>query len=516
MRKKKAGIIFIIVILLFAGLIALTQEADEFSPGAGARQELYGENEDSGAVSGAFSEDFYSDNKTARKMPEWVKPARWFRSNAGGMALEEIPSRLAALRNEYALVIDFAGPEELPEHLLKYYDDEYFIENRKLYKNGEETRVQWLFRDINGTTRLIAVFREPKVTENDDVKDDVIKDDVIKDDAVNDDFIKNDVVKDDIAKDDDAILDEVVFENAETNVAESGIENDGAAVHDLVIHDLVIHDGVIHDGVEVDDEIALEDGGVKEKGETVKRERNTLQGFVEIYDKNSLLLSEHRFFEDGNVIKTEFNYKNNIIISARVFSLEEDSGEFIETYADFFRYNRSSFLRAVERRFYTDGDISRMENPLRISFPGNILDAAKNDFFMSEKMNTYPEFFGDLSVRKDSRIVFTTDDRGRVLTQTHIDSEDNVIWVIKNTWQDERIVSTSKTQGDIELLAEYEYNSAGDRIVERNIRNGILERLVRTENKRDIEDLYFNNVVVLQAIWEDGRKISERRMGSRR
>lgn len=492
MRKKKAGIIFIIVILLFAGLIALTQEADEFSPGAGARQELYGENEDSDAFSGAYGEDFLSDNKPARKMPEWVKPARWFRSNAGGMALEEIPSRLAALRNEYALVIDFAGPEELPEHLLKYYDDEYFIENRKLYKNGEETRVQWLFRDINGTTRLIAVFREPKVTENDDV---------IKDDAVNDDFIKNDVVKDD-----DVILDEVVFEKAEINAEESGIENDGAAVHDLIIHD----------GVEVDDEIALEDGGVKEKGETVKRERNSLQGFVEIYDKNSLLLSEHRFFEDGNVIKTEFNYKNNIIISASVFSQEEDSGEFIETYADFFRYNRSSFLRAVERRFYTDGDISRMENPLRISFPGNILDAAKNDFFMSEKMNTYPEFFGDLSVRKDSRIVFTTDDRGRVLTQTHIDSEDNVIWVIKNTWQDERIVSTSKTQGDIELLAEYEYNSAGDRIVERNIRNGVLERLVRTENKRDIEDLYFNNVVVLQAIWEDGRKISERRMGSRR
>jgi len=39
-----------------------------------------------------------------------------------------------------------------------------------------------------------------------------------------------------------------------------------------------------------------------------------------------------------------------------------------------------------------------------------------------------------------------------------------------------------------------------------------LERLVMTEDNKDIEQLYLNNVVILQAVWEDGRKISETRM----
>jgi hypothetical protein len=68
-----------------------------------------------------------------------------------------------------------------------------------------------------------------------------------------------------------------------------------------------------------------------------------------------------------------------------------------------------------------------------------------------------------------------------------------------------------KTQNDTVLLAEFAYDSSGDRILERNFRNGILERLVRTEGKVDIEELYLNNVVVLITVWEDGVRISETR-----
>jgi hypothetical protein len=32
------------------------------------------------------------------------------------------------------------------------------------------------------------------------------------------------------------------------------------------------------------------------------------------------------------------------------------------------------------------------------------------------------------------------------------------------------------------------------------------------EGTREIEELYMDGVVVLQAVWEDGRKISETRM----
>jgi len=161
-----------------------------------------------------------------------------------------------------------------------------------------------------------------------------------------------------------------------------------------------------------------------------------------------------------------------------------------------------------------DQQITESDNIVRAVFPQNILAAAKNKLFMGERFNSYPDFFGDLFVLKGSRLIFTTDDRGRVLDQTLIsnDEEKTVIWKIVNTWSGERISKITKTEGDAVLLAEYVYNKAGDRILERNIKNGVLERVVRAEGKKDIEELYMNNKVVLQAVWEDGRKISESRV----
>ena len=423
MRKKIIPVIFL-VLLLFAGIIALTQESDSFDPGLVTEPAVREEAENSNVAGDFFSRSYES----AREIPEWVRPARWFRSNAGGMALEEIPSQFAALRNEYALVIDFIGAEELPEYLFPYYDNSFFIEIRRLYEHGEETRVQRIFRDKDGTTRLIAVFIEPESSE----------------------VVNND--------NEDAV-----------------------------------------------------DGN--DKNDEKKR-----SGFIEIFDEKALINSEFRFYDDGEINKINYNYKDGYIISADFFLWEEndEGGEFTETHTDFFRYNRSSFLRAMERVFLKDRQISPPDDAIKIAFPSNILNAAKDDYFMSEKLNPYPDFFGDIIINKDSRIVFTTDERGRVLTQMLYDDqeEDKIIWVIRNIWSGDRVVSTSKTEGGTELLAEYEYDSEGNRILERNIRNGVLERLVITEDNKDIERLYFNNIVILQTVWEDGRKISETRMSN--
>ena len=404
--SKKIVTISFIALLLFAGLIALTQESDDFAPGPKAESALKKEDENKNEQ---YSGVFLSVPELAPDVPEWVKPARWFRSNSGGMALEELPSRFAALRNEYALVIAFTAPEKLPEYLLPYYESSYYIEERKLYEQGEESRIQWIFRDKNGTTRLIAVFSQ----------------------------------------------------------------NSG------------------------DD-----------------KEKNNRNGFIEIFDENAALLSDYRFHIDGVINKTEYRYRDGIFISAHAFLWEgsERGGEFVETYADFFRYNRSSFLRSVERVFYRERQISHSDDSILIVFPYNIMEAAKNDFFISEKLNSYPEFFGDITAGENERLSSATDERGRIFTQTFYDEEDTVVWFIRNTWLDDRIVSTSKTQGSVEILAEYEYDSGGNRILERNFRNGALERVVITEGNRDIEQLYINNVPVLQAVWEDGRKISETRI----
>jgi hypothetical protein len=190
--------------------------------------------------------------------------------------------------------------------------------------------------------------------------------------------------------------------------------------------------------------------------------------------------------------------------------------EYTEDYADFFHYNRSSFLRSVERVFYKGRQISVSDEPVRVSFPRNIADAAKPERLAVENMNAYPDFFGEVHVERNNKIVYTTDERGRILTQTlYNDEDETIIWVIKNTWLNDRIISTVKTEDDVEYSAEFEYNSRGDRIVERNFKNGTLERLVRTEGKTEIEELYFNGVVILRAVWEDGRKVSETRTGIR-
>ncbi|MCL2243121.1 MAG: hypothetical protein FWC03_01475 [Treponema sp.] len=407
--------IIILISLFLIGLIALTQESDNIVPAVGTRPVTRIETDDLLPVpdeeteyGGIAGYQAVSDN-----VPDWVTPARWFRSNAGGMALEEIPSRITALRNEYALVTDFVSREELPEYLAEFYVNNFFIEMRVLYENGEETRRQWIFRDSRGTTRLIAVFSEPE--------------------------------------------------------DDSG-ENNG--------------------------------GG----------EGNNRNGFIEIFSNNGFITSEYRFFNDGRINRNDYNYNSSMIISASAMIWDEDGDAYAQAYADNYRYNRSSFLRSVERVFYKDSQISASDESIMLSFPGNIMSAAKIDDFISGKVNPYPEFFGDITVQKESRIVFSTDERGRVLAQVFYDEDDNIVWVIENTWRDDRIASVIKTENGVEYLAEYEYDSDGKRILERNLKDGVLERIVRTTGGRDIEDLYINNIIVLQAVWEDGRKISETRI----
>jgi hypothetical protein len=384
LNKKIIPIIFLILIL-FAGIIALTQELDFFDFG--------------------FDEEELYDYSA-----EWVKQhPRWFRSNIAGMALEEIHTRFIALRNEYALSIVFAHHNEIPDYLFPYYEEYFFSEVRTLYQNGMQIRTQWLFRDINGYTRMNALFIEP----------------------------------------------------------DSSNESSGRI--------------------------------------------NNRTGFVEIFNEESLLTSEYRFFKDGGITRIDYEFNEGLLISSTV-SVWEDGENYSRLYTDFYWYNRSLSLRSIERVFYRNMQLN-LNDPVLISFPRRVMpDGENNNLFVTERHNIYPDFFGEISIQENTRINYQTDERGRVLTQNHYDAEGNILWVIHNTWLNNRIVSTMKIEGDLTLLSEYEYNSAGDRILERNFRNGVLERLVRAEGNIEIEELYMNNTVVLRAIWEDGVKVSETRV----
>jgi hypothetical protein len=364
------------------------------------------------------------------------------------MALEESKSHLAAMRNEYALLIEYVNHNDIPDNIFEFFNPEYFIETRKLYENRKEKRTQWIFKDPDGNTRLIAAFTDTGELEG---------------------FIE--------------IFDENFLITTEYNYSDKG----GTTKTDYKYNDKAVVSAVAYEWIEKEIKEEIPAAVTETQADTAETE--------EIAEEKEEQEEKEKF----RIIKIS---------------------EYEEIYIDYYRYNRSASLRAVERVYSRDQKISDKDNMVRISFPGNVMAAASEDFFLGERLNEYPEYFGDLFVKKNSRMVYTTDSRGKILTQTlytdnEEDEEETVIWSIKNTWAGERIVSIQKTEGEEILLAQYEYDSKQKRILEKNYKNGVLERVVRTEGKRDIEELYMNDVVVLRAVWEDGRKISETRVSTR-
>ena len=443
--------IIVLILILFAGFFALTDELDLLLPGIEY-------SEDDIALGMEFNWDY----------PEWSKPVRWFKSNSGGMALHEEQSRFAALRNKYALAVNFVHRDELPDYLIPYYSEDYLLEVRILYKEGEQQRTQWIFRDANRNTRLNAVFLEPES-----------------------EFVN--------AQDFSAVKESTALIISDETDEDEQLAEEAAQAHEIIKE---AHE--IAQGEEAEDETEAEslDFPLDVKNKT---------GFLEIFNEESFLTSEYRYYENGKTAKTEYSFNKNLLVKAEYFewgASKDDRGYKI-LYVDNYRYNRSLSLRNIERVFYSG---TEMDDPIKVAFPRRIMDLAQSGIFISERFNIYPEFFGDVYVDIGSKMIFDTDNRGRIMSQTLYDSEDKVIWIINNIWQNNRIVSSVKTEGDTVLLAEFAYNSGGDVIQERNLRNGVLERVVRAQGDTEIEELYMNDAVVLRAVWESGRKISETRV----
>jgi len=465
-------VVFLLVFFLIAGFFALTQET------GGA------DNPNHGNVEGGSEEWETAASGEAGIEPEFipVSPPRWFRSNAGGMTLEEIPSRLGALRYQYALVIDYVPPDELEPRLISFYKDEYIIEIRILYKERKETRRQWLLRDEAGNTRLNAVFRS------------------IEDEAVTDESELEETVLPPVAssKEDAASMEA----DTETAGAPSSKEDASGDHHELALADT--------EDAEAETSSLGDAADAASAAKTP--ETRVPSGFIEVYNEKGQIARDYSLFEDGGEILTEYTYKGSALIMAETKTRDPYAGEYRKTHTDTYRYNRSYSLRNVERIFHEASDLE----PVRLVFPGRVLDAAYDKDFLKEKLTLVSEFFGELQQVDDGfRIVYDTDSKGRVLGETLYNDKDEVVWSLKNTWVGDRISSILKIEGGEKRSIEYEYDASGNRIVERDILNGVLERQVLINGSKETEELYLNGVVVIRAFWEDGRKISEERVRHR-
>jgi hypothetical protein len=234
-------------------------------------------------------------------------------------------------------------------------------------------------------------------------------------------------------------------------------------------------------------------------------------GFIERYSGEGLLTEEHQIDPDGTSRVTAYTYNNQQLIRAitRIkYPAAGEEAERTEDYCtDYYRYSRSASLRTVERVYHhPEGDD---EERLRLAFPHMILNAAQDAAFVSPGSAYGSDFFRDILMEEGSRVVYTLDDRGRILTETRRDEEGNLLGDLRNTWSGDRLIQVRWRSGDDDRLTEYEYDGAGDWTLEQNYRNGILERVVRQEDGREVEELYMNGRIVLRAVWENGRKISE-------
>ncbi|QQO08284.1 hypothetical protein [Breznakiella homolactica] len=347
----------------------------------------------------------------------WSFGEDWYRSNAAGMALEPVFSRLG-LREDYVLSVKTVSAGEIPERLRTAVQGPFFAELHTLYEKGDPARQRWVLKTPRGATLAAAAF---------------------------------------------------------------------------------------------DDNTA---------------------GFIELYNDFGNLTEEYQYGSDQSVLITRYSYRNGVLIQAEtsrrhpVPAGPDGGGEPAEPgpdvpesppaaavlgpeeklWTDRYQYTRAASLRSVER-IYETGDPP--VPPDVIEFPSLAPAGGRERVFVDPVSPVSSDFLGDVLLNPGNRVLYTTDDRGRVLRETREDEDGNTIGEIQNTWSGDRLESVVWTGGSEERRVEYTYDSSGDRILEQDYRNGVLERTVRKQGDQEVEELYINGTVVLRALWEGGRKISE-------
>jgi hypothetical protein len=170
-------------------------------------------------------------------------------------------------------------------------------------------------------------------------------------------------------------------------------------------------------------------------------------------------------------------------------------------------------LRAIERVYHSGFSGASQR---RIPFPSISPISPKEPEFENPGVAHSSEFLDEVIIPPGGRSIYSTDTRGRVLSEKRMDENGGLLGELVNTWVGDRLISVSWKSGDEEWLIEYEYDERGNRILERNFNRGVLERVVRSDENREVEELFMDGRLVLRATWEGGRKISEERIRGNR
>jgi hypothetical protein len=151
----------------------------------------------------------------------------------------------------------------------------------------------------------------------------------------------------------------------------------------------------------------------------------------------------------------------------------------------------------------------------RVAFPQLKPHQEFDKDFVHPSLSYGSEFIAQTLDPSASGIVYETDSRGYVLTEKRYGEDGVLLSELANTWARDRLAAvdtrTFDENGAVmeKKRIEFEYDGQGNRVLEQDFVNGVLERTVKSADNQEIEELYRNGKIVLRAVWENGRKIKE-------
>ena len=394
--------------------------------------------------------------------------ADWYISNASGMFVEKT-FKARALRSEYSVSLQLVKPENIPKELKKYWTSPWRAECRILYQNNERLRTQWVFKDLANTSFLVAA----------------------------------------ISNDGSGFIE--WYDDTGVIVEEQRIATDGSGYFiSYTYRDMYI----------LKAEARIVEPKVKPKTEEKKEDAADGAAAPAASSTNAAGSAETPA-SGAAAEKTEPPPKK---VSAGVrnpdgpieipaFFVAESGKEGARLWTDNYRYTRAFSLRAIEREYHDSAAAQKLIRTLFPKFDGN---TEKQKEFVSPPAGAISEFLEDVLTMPAAKVTYITDNKRRIISETRMDEEGNVIGELANKWENDRIASALWKAGGEERLVEFSYDKGGDRIAEKNYRNGVLERTVTIENGKEIEHLYINEEAVLRAEWKDGKKLHEERLLHRR
>jgi hypothetical protein len=411
-----------------------------------------------------------------------VGEVEWFISNPAGMALERAMP-LRALREKNALAVREIGQEDLPYQIRKYYSAPWGITVSILYENGKRVKTQWVFRDQVQIALFVAAIDNNGSGFIEWYDDQGL---LVEEQRLNADgsgyFISYSYTERTLLKAEARLVEALPQEE------DAGEEAAVDAADELV------------PGISI-----MEDEGPPPFVNGVTETSVTDELFPGLAGK-PLDVPEDAVPSTAELTRNPEGPA--AIPDSFVAATGREGGP---VWTDFYRYTRSKGLRSIQRVFHEQDKI-----PETLKFP-RFVEGGPEDIDFVDRPETYTSaFLADITDPAPPKIDYIFDSKRRIVTETHRGEDDAVIGEIKNTWTDNRLSSVTWNAPGDEREVLYEYDRAGERVGEKNYRNGVLERNVVRDGDREIETLFKNGREVLRAVWVDGKKVSEESIGRSR